>query len=167
MNALSVAFKDLRLLLKDRGQIVMLFLLPIIFILAFSAAFLVGEPEEKVINVPVVNLDPGGEMSALLLQNLNDDRGLQTEDYDQAKVEAHLKDEKIGLVLTIPAGFSADVQAGKQTTLRLAYGPGASDSELEAVRLVVDGVARDEYQVEIFYAPAEGSVALIRKKRVT
>jgi ABC-2 type transport system permease protein len=143
MNAPSVAFKDLRLLLKDRGQIVMLFLLPIIFILAFSVAFLVGEPEEEVINVPVVNLDPGGEMSALLLQNLNDDRGLQTENYDQAKAEADLKDEKIGLVLTIPAGFSADVQAGKQTTLRLAYGPGASDSELEAVRLVVDGVAAD------------------------
>jgi len=143
MNVLSVAFKDLRLLLKDRGQIVMLFLLPMLFILAFSAAFLAGEPEEEVISVPVVNLDPGGETSALLLDNLNDDRGLQTEDYDQAEVEADLKDEKIGLAITIPAGFSADVQAGKQTTLRLAYGPGASDSELEAVRLVVYGVASD------------------------
>lgn len=143
MNAPSVAFKDLRLLLKDRGQTVMLFLLPMLFILAFSAAFLAGEPAEEVISVPVVNLDPGGEMSALLLDNLNDDRGLQTEDYDQAKVEADLKDETINLALIVPAGFSADVQAGKQTTLRLAYGPGASDSELEAVRLVVDGVAAD------------------------
>ena len=143
MNVLSVAFKDLRILLQDRGQIVMLFLLPMIFILAFSLAFLAGEPEEEVISVPVVNLDPGGEMSALLLDNLNDDRGLQTKDYDQAEVEADLKDETINLALTIPAGFSADVQAGKQTTLRLAYGPGASDSELEAVRLVVDGVASD------------------------
>ena len=143
MNAPSVAFKDLWLLLKDRGQIVMLFLLPMLFILAFSAAFLAGEPEEEVISVPVVNLDPGGEMSALLLNNLNDDRGLQTEDYDQDEVEADLKDETINLALTIPAGFSADVQAGKQTTLRLAYGPGASDSELDAVRLVVDGVASD------------------------
>jgi predicted O-methyltransferase YrrM len=32
---------------------------------------------------------------------------------------------------------------------------------------MVDGISRDEYQVEIFYAPVEGSVALIRKKRVT
>jgi ABC-2 type transport system permease protein len=121
----------------------MLFLLPMIFILAFSAAFLAGEPEEEVISVPVVNLDPGGEMSALLLDNLNDDRGIRTEDFDQAKVDADLKDERINLAITIPAGFSADVQAGKQTTLRLAYGPGASDSEVEAVRLVVDGVASD------------------------
>jgi predicted O-methyltransferase YrrM len=32
---------------------------------------------------------------------------------------------------------------------------------------MVDGVSRDEYHVEIFYAPAEGSVALIRNKRVS
>jgi len=144
MNALSVAFKDLLLLLKERGQIFMLFLLPTSFILAFSAAYAAGQPlEEELINVPVVNLDPGGEMSALLLHNLNDDRGLQTEDYDRAQAEVDLKDETIKLALTIPAGFSADVQTGKQTTLRLAYGPGASESELEAVQLVVDGVASD------------------------
>jgi len=29
---------------------------------------------------------------------------------------------------------------------------------------MVDGISRDEYKVEIFYAPSEGSVALIRKK---
>lgn len=144
MNALSVAFKDLLLLLKDRGQILLLFLVPIGFILAFSAAFSAGEAlEEQIIVVPVVNLDPGGEMSALLLQNLNDDRGLQTQDYDQAQAETDLKDETIKLALIIPAGFSTDVQAGTQTTLRLMYGTAASSSEVQAVRLVVDGVAAD------------------------
>jgi ABC-2 type transport system permease protein len=144
MNALSVAFKDLLLLLKDRGQILLLFLVPIGFILAFSAAFSAGEVlEEQIIAVPAVNLDPGGEMSALLLQNLNDDRGLQTQDYDQTQVEADLKDETIKLALIIPAGFSADVQSGTQTALRLIYGPAASSSEVQAVRLVVDGVASD------------------------
>jgi ABC-2 type transport system permease protein len=144
MNAPSVAFKDLQILLQERGQILLLFLVPIGFILAFSAAFAVGQDlEEKVVIVPVVNLDPGGEMSALLLQNLNDDRGLQTEEYDQARVEADLQDETIKMALTIPAGFSTDVQAGTQTTLRLMYGPAASSSEVEAVRLVVDGVSSD------------------------
>jgi len=32
---------------------------------------------------------------------------------------------------------------------------------------MVDGISRDEYQVETFYAPAEGSVALIRKRLVS
>ena len=144
MNALNVAFKDLLLLLKDRGQILLLFLMPIVFILAFSAAFSASEAlEEQIIVVPVVNLDPGGEMSALLLQNLNDGRGLQAEDYDQTQAETDLQDETIKLALIIPAGFSADVQAGTQTTLRLMYGSAASSSEVQAVRLVVEGVASD------------------------
>ena len=32
------------------------------------------------------------------------------------------------------------------------------------VRRMVEGVSRDDYRVDIFYAPSEGSVALIRKK---
>jgi ABC-2 type transport system permease protein len=144
MNALGVAFKDLMLLIKDRGQIVLLFLVPIGFVLAFSAAFAAGQTlQEQTIAVPVVNLDPGGEMSALLVQNINDGRGLQTQDYDQAQVEVDLQNETIKLALLIPTGFSADVQAGTQTVLRLMYGPAASDSEVETVRLVVDGVAAD------------------------
>ncbi len=42
MNAINVAWKDLQILLKDRGQLLMLFLLPMVFILAFSAAFAAG-----------------------------------------------------------------------------------------------------------------------------
>jgi ABC-2 type transport system permease protein len=144
MNALSVAFKDILILLRDRGQIIMLFLVPMIFILAFSAAFSLGEEmEEQVIVVPVVNLDPGGEMSTLLLENLNRDRGIQTEDYGQAEAEAALNDQTASMLIIIPANFTADVKAGSQTELRLMYGPEASDSEVEAVRLVVEGVAAD------------------------
>jgi ABC-2 type transport system permease protein len=144
MNALHVALKDAQLLLKSRGQIFMLFLLPIGFILAFSAAFAAGQQiEEQIIAVPVANLDEGGEMSVLLLQNLNADRGLRTEAHDPARVEADLQAEDIKMALTIPAGFTADVKSGRPTTLQLAYGPGASSSEVEAVRLVVDGVASD------------------------
>ena len=144
MNILSVALKDLLLLIKDRGQILVLFLVPIGFILAFSAAFAAGqEMEEEVIVLPVVNLDPGSELSALMLQNLNDGRGLQAEDYDQTQAETDLQDETIKLALIIPAGFSDDVQAGTQTALRLMYGSAASSSEVQAVRLVVEGVASD------------------------
>jgi hypothetical protein len=58
MNALSIAWKDLLVMLKDRGQLVLLFLVPVGFILAFSAAFAVGQQlEEQVIILPVFNLD--------------------------------------------------------------------------------------------------------------
>ncbi len=38
MKSLSVAWKDIQIFLKDRGQIFLLFLLPLVFILAFGAA---------------------------------------------------------------------------------------------------------------------------------
>jgi ABC-2 type transport system permease protein len=143
MNALNIALKDMQVLLKDRGQVIMMILLPMLFILAFSAASAAGQDDEQVIIVPVVNLDPGGEMSQMLLDNLNRDHGIQTQDYDQAKAEDDLENETINLALHIPAGFTADVEAGRQVMLRLMYGPGASDSEVEVVRLVIDGVASD------------------------
>lgn len=143
MNALRIGWKDIQILLKDRGQLLMLFLLPMVIVLVFSATFAAGQDGNEVIVVPVVNLDAGGVMSQTLLDNLNQGRGIQTKDYDQAKVEADLQDETIKLALQIPTGFSADVEAGKRVTLRLMYGPGASDTEVEAIRLVVDGVASD------------------------
>jgi ABC-2 type transport system permease protein len=143
MNPLNIALKDILILLKNRGQVLMNFLLPIVTILVFTAAFAAGEGEDKAIVVPVVNLDPGGAMSGLLLQNLNLDRGIETQDYDQVQAEEDLENEAISMALYIPEGFTADVEAGVQATLRLRYGPGASDSEIAAVRLVIDGVASD------------------------
>ena len=143
MNAISVAWKDIQILLKDRGQLVMFFVLPMVFILVFSAAFAAGQDDDELIVVPVVNLDTGGATSQVLLDSLNQDRGLQTEIYDQAKAEEGLQNEGIKMALHIPADFSADVEAGKRVTLRLMYGPGASDSEVEAVQLVVAGIASD------------------------
>jgi ABC-2 type transport system permease protein len=143
MNALHVAWKDLTILLKDRGQVIMLFVLPIIFVITFSAALAAGTSSQQVIDVPVVNLDAGGEMSQMLIDRLNADRGLKTADTGEAQAEVDLQEKKIRLALYIPAGFTADVKAGQVAQLRLVRGPGASDSEIETVRLVVEGVAAD------------------------
>ena len=142
MNALRVAWKDILILLKDRGQIILLFVLPMVFIVAFGAAMSAGQ-EEHLIAVPVVNLDAGGEISKTLIELLNSGRGLKTEDHDGALVETDLQDKKINMALVIPAGFTADIQAGQVAQLRLVRGPGGSDSEITTVRLVVEGVAAD------------------------
>jgi len=144
MNALSIAWKDILILLKDRGQVILLFVLPIVFVMAFSAALSASVSGQPAIDVPVVNLDPGGEASQMLIDQLNADRGLKTVEYGaEAQVEADLQEEKIKLALVIPAGFTAGVQAGQVAQLRLLRGPGASASEMETVRLVVEGVADD------------------------
>ena len=52
--------------------------------------------------------------------------------------------------LFIPAGFSTDLAAGKQVTLRLVSHPDAEETETEAMRVVIEGVTRDmalEHQI--------------------
>jgi ABC-2 type transport system permease protein len=142
MNALDVAKKDILILLKDRGQVILLFVLPIVFVIAISAALGAAVSGQQAIDVPVVNLD-GGEASQMLIDQLNADRGLKTVEYVESQAGTDLQEEKIKLALYIPAGFTADVEAGQVTKLRLVRGPAASDSEMATVWLVVEGVAGD------------------------
>jgi len=141
---LRVARKDLKVLLKERGTLLMLFVIPIVFILAFSVgAGATSTPQAQTISLPVVNLDAGSPASQTLLEALDQGGGIQCELYDQARAQALLDKEKINRILTIPANYSADLQDGRQVTLRLVNSPSANTSKTEAVYRVVTGVAAD------------------------
>jgi len=141
---LRVARKDLKIFLKERGTLLYLFVIPIVFILAFSVgAGATGTTKEEVIRVPVVNLDAGSPASQALLEALNQGGGIQCELYDQSRAQALLDKEKINRVLTIPVNYAADLQDGRQVTLRLVNSPAANPTKTEAVYRVVTGVAAD------------------------
>jgi len=142
--ALSVARKDIKILLNDRGTLALLFVIPILFILAFSSLAGGGSnPQEEAITLPVVNLDAGSEASQVLLDALNRAGGIQCELYDEAQAAALLDEGEINRVLTIPANYAADLQAGRPVTLRLVSDPDADKTKTEAVYTVVAGVAAD------------------------
>ena len=141
---LRVARKDLKIFLKERGTLLYLFVIPIVFILAFSVgAGAPSAPREEAISLPVVNLDAGSPASQTLIETLDQGGGIQCELYDQAKAQALLDKRKINRVLTIPTKYAADLQAGRQVTLRLVNSPTANTSKSEAVYRVVTGVAAD------------------------
>ena len=141
---LSVARKDCKILLKDRGTLIYLFVLPLLFILAFGgAAGVESTPEEKAIALPVVNLDAGSEASQTLLDALNQGGGIQTELYEKAEARALLDGGKITRLLTIPANYAVDLASGQPVTLHLVNGPDANVAKSEAVHRVVAGVAAD------------------------
>ncbi len=144
MNALNIALKDLRIFFKDRGAIVQLFLLPLLFIVVFSGALAAISSEEEDTRIPlsVVDLD-GGESAQTLLDGLDAAGGVRVERYEQDEALALLEENELARVLTIPAGFTADLADNRQVTLRLVNHPDADTEETEAVRLVVEGVARD------------------------
>jgi ABC-2 type transport system permease protein len=139
--ALSVARKDIKIFLKERGTLVYLFVIPIVFILAFSSTGLISsDPKEQVIAVPVVNLDAGSEASLTLLSALEQGGGIECELYDEARAQSLLDRGKINRVLTIPANYGSDLEAGNRVTLQLVNGTDASATKSEAVHRAVAGV---------------------------
>jgi ABC-2 type transport system permease protein len=155
MKMLSIALKDLQILIKDRGTLIVLFLLPLLFVVAFSGALgAIGQSEEPDtrITLPVVDLD-GGASAAALIAGLDAAGGVMVEPYAEADAAALLAENEIARLLTIPAGFTARMTEGQPTTLRLVSRPEADREQTEAVRLVVDGVARDmSLEVQILSA---------------
>jgi ABC-2 type transport system permease protein len=138
---LSVAWKDIKIFLKERGSLVYLFIIPIIFILAFSSTGLVeSSPKEQAITVPVVNLDAGSEASQVLLDALNQGGSIECKLYDEARAASLLEKGTINRILTIPANYGSDLEAGRHVTLRLVNGTDASTTKSEVVHRVVAGV---------------------------
>lgn len=141
---LHIARKDLKIFLKERGTLLYLFVIPIVFILAFSCAAGVElNPQEEAIILPVVNLDADSEAAQTLLDALHQSGGIECKLYDETKAKALLDKGKIERILTIPAGYGQDLRAGHSVTLHLVSGQDASTSETEAVYRVVAGVAAD------------------------
>ena len=152
MKALSVAWKDISIFLKDRGSVVQLFLLPLLFIVVLSGALgAIGQrgPADTRILLPVVDLD-GGQAAQTLLKGLETAGGVRLKHYEQAEALDLLAKAELQRVLIIPTGFSSGLAEQRQSTLRLVNQPSASAAQTEAVRLVIDGVARDmALEVEI------------------
>jgi ABC-type Na+ efflux pump permease subunit len=142
--ALRVAQKDVKIILRQRGTLIYLFVIPLVFVLGFSAASAGGgDPQVEAITLPVVNLDAGSGASQTLLNALDRGGGIRCELYDQAQAASLLDKGKIGRVLTIPANYASELEAGRHVTLSLVNGPDASGTRTEAVHRIVAGVAAD------------------------
>ncbi len=141
---LSVARKDIKILLKDRGTLIYLFVLPLLFILALGGSAGVGDtPEIAAIPLPVANLDAGSEASRTLIDALNQSGSIQCELYEEAEARASFDKGTIKRVLTIPVNYGADLEAGNTVTLKLVNASDASFTKSEAVHRVVAGVTAD------------------------
>ncbi len=142
MKIISIGWKDILIFVKDRGALITSFLLPMLFIVVFSYAFSGIEDEDQVITLPVVDLD-GGEVARDLIGRVNSTAGVEVKLYEEADVRAQVEGEQLEYALIIPAGFSDSVAAGQPVTLLLIHAASADPANVEAMRTVVDGVAKD------------------------
>ena len=136
---LLIALHDLRLTCTDRGAVVWMLLLPIVFATFFGIVMGGGStPASSIASLTVVDND-GSAVARTLIEELAGE-GVEV---DELTVEEH--SEKQGLVstLVIPAGFGEGVLAGKQQTLRLEKEPGTmQDAAMVAQARIVAATTR-------------------------
>lgn len=144
MNALHIAIKDLKILFRDRGTVMQLLGLPLIFILVFSGAMQAAVGGQRDTRLPLAVVDQDGDIFAqTLMAGIENAGGIQVILTERAEAEGALDKGELARALFIPPNFSTDVSAGRQTTLRLVSRPDSDAPRSEAVRLVIEGVARD------------------------
>lgn len=157
---------DLKILLKDRGELISLFLLPLAFILPVGFALGGGDgygvnSSNHSISLPVLNYD-GGVQAQKLLDSLKGNFNIemnftraQAEEIglgnapecfqpgvacDEAVTKELLARSFREAALTIPAGFSAAIDAGQKTSVVLQYDP-VGDA---ATRQQIEGILKGQ-----------------------
>jgi ABC-2 type transport system permease protein len=130
-DALSIAWKEVLLLSKDRGALATMFLLPLLLGAMMGAANLVsGEEEEAIIllHVSLVNEDSGafGTEVTKAIKTIDE---LDVEVYDtMAEAETSVAEGDAAAAIIIPASFSADINAYTPTSLEVILDPGQPES---------------------------------------
>lgn len=127
MKALSITWKDLQVLLKDRAALVLLFVLPFVFIvmlawLSQTATAKSGGAGER-IPLTVVNNDTQGQAASDFLAALEATGKVALTLESQATVEAKLNAADLRIALFIPSDFSARLTGEQPVTLRLVLHP--------------------------------------------
>ncbi len=138
-SILAIALHDLRLTFNDRGAVVWMFLLPIVFATFFGLVMGAGSsPADATASLAVVDLDDS-VVSGALIEDLEGEGVSVTE----LTPEERSTNEDIVRTLVIPEGFGEHVLAGEQQTLRLEKEPDTSaEAALVAQARVVAAIAR-------------------------
>ncbi|UCC64895.1 MAG: ABC transporter permease [Anaerolineae bacterium] len=131
-HTLSVTWKEILLILKDRGSLLIFFLLPLLLGAMMGAANVVtqNEGEEAIIllHVCLVNEDNGvfGSEVAKAIESIDE---LDIEIYDTvAEAEGRVAEGEAAAAIVIPASFTADINAYTPTSIEVIVDPGQPES---------------------------------------
>jgi ABC-2 type transport system permease protein len=145
MNAIHIALKDLKLFFQDRGALVQLFVLPMVFIIIFTGLFTASQGKatgDSKLGLVVVNLDEGGVYSQEFIDGLNSSGGLVVRPYSLSQAQDAYASMMITRYLTIPEGFSQAVAEMQPVKVELTVLDAQGLTEI-SLNMVIDGVARD------------------------
>jgi ABC-type Na+ efflux pump permease subunit len=154
MKMLSIALKDLQIFFKDRGGILYLFLLPIVFLILFAGIGTAMDTggEDRVILLPVVNLDPDGSKANEFMEALRDSTQVELTLYEEAEARGLINQREIDFILFIPEKFTTDLNADKKVFVKLVVHPNAPSLDVNNVERVINKAGRGVMLIDYYSA---------------
>lgn len=132
----SIIRKEFKMILSDKGHLVFLFVLPIIFIsvmnLALSEMYSEGVSDVK---IPILNLDKG-EQSETVIKAIEDLEGFTIEEkideelINKEKIDELIKENKREAALIFPENFSEKIENNEIAEIEFVVDPATSDQVL-------------------------------------
>ncbi|NLT41158.1 MAG: ABC transporter permease [Anaerolineae bacterium] len=136
-----MALKDIKILLRDRGSLVMSFVVPVAFILALSLPTLAASSGSDAILIPLVNRAQGDPLADEFIAALGDTGGLDVQVIEAERANALLREGDIRWLVELPEDFGR-MGLDHQVTVRLIAHPDARPTTLESIERVLTGVAK-------------------------
>lgn len=122
MRILDLALKDLSQMLQDKRSLLFLVAMPIAFTFFMGFAYKNGGGDSNADNripLAVVDPEPGAVLNNALIMRLESSDTVRVESMNEADAMDALHKGDVAGVLVIPAGFSEQVEAGKEAQLTL------------------------------------------------
>ncbi|XQY92752.1 ABC transporter permease [Metabacillus sp. HB246100] len=144
----AIAKKDLRIMLKDPGAIVVLFLLPLMLITVMSFALMpvFNGGGDDVITLPIVD-DDQTDQSKKFVTLLEETEGIEVISLEQAdEVIKQVSNGEYAYALVIPKDFGTNMRNGEKIEL-LSYEDPAQANMSSIIGKAIEGVAR-AYEIE-------------------
>ncbi|MBC2702758.1 MAG: ABC transporter permease [ANME-2 cluster archaeon] len=135
-----IAAKDLKIILRDRNALIMMFLVPMM-IISVAGMALGGQYQQNMqINVLIVDLD-NDEVSRGLVEFLEEIDILNVDmESNEFAARDRVKNQEYGRLIIIPLGFTESVMTGQDTGLLIIADP-TKESDNTVLEKIVEGYA--------------------------
>jgi ABC-2 type transport system permease protein len=121
----AICVNQLRLQFSQRSNLMVMFVMPILFTLIFGKLFAGGG--SAAIGLAVVDLDRS-VVAQRLTALIQGDPSFSVQVADEATLATLVEDRKIEIALLIPAGYGADLLAGNNPPLEIRAVPGGNSA---------------------------------------
>jgi ABC-2 type transport system permease protein len=149
----SIIAKELKLMIKGKGNFFFLILMPMLFTVLYGSVF--GNVGDTNVDVHYIDQDQSQASKAFLKQiGKIDGFTLDKSDTSQAAEVKKIKDGKISSLLVIPSGFGESLTARNSQANLKFYRDGASPSSSAPVLAVLQSIANqyEKHKLSVTFA---------------